>query len=101
MGETHPHTATATVNNETKKESFNDRDDNDDHGPDKTRRMDEVRKNEVFPLDLTSADPATCKLWDFQRSDKAGTGDRDHEKRKTCLVDGGLRVQGIVGIAER
>ena len=39
--ETNLHTTSATANNETKKDRTSDRDDNDDRGPEKWRRIDE------------------------------------------------------------
>ena len=65
MDETNPHTTTDIVNIDTKKERMGDGDENDNLGLEKRRRIDEVRTKEIFPLEKTIADPATCKLWDL------------------------------------
>ena len=74
MDETNPHSTTATVHDESEKVRTDGWDDNDDRGPEKRTRRDEVCTKHPFPLDLTIADQATCKPWYFVKDPSVPEG---------------------------
>ena len=78
------------------KERTDDRDDNDDQGPDKRRRIYEIRAKEVFPLGLPIAYQATFKIWNFS---DLSMRERVAEVTR-CFNGRAFRVQGIAGVSE-